>query len=83
MYSGCISGAIQRNDYLDLIKKNGFENLTVQKEKIISLPADILKEHLNDEEIAAFQSGGAGIFSVTVYAEKPVELKACCEPGCC
>ena len=83
MYSGCISGAIQKDDYLELIKSNGFENLAVQKEKVISLPADILKEHLNDEEIAQFQSGGAGIFSVTVYAEKPLEAKACCEPGCC
>jgi SAM-dependent methyltransferase len=83
MYSGCISGAIQREEYLDLIKANGFENITVQKEKIISLPADILKEHLNDEEIAQFQSGGAGIFSVTVYAEKPAEAKSCCGPYCC
>ena len=83
MYSGCISGAIQKDDHLELIKSNGFENLAVQKEKVISLPADILKEHLNDEEIAQFQSGGAGIFSVTVYAEKPLEAKACCEPGCC
>ena len=83
MYSGCISGAIQKDDYLELIKSNGFENLAVQKEKVISLPADILKEHLNNEEIAQFQTGGAGIFSVTVYAEKPLEAKACCEPGCC
>ena len=66
-----------------MIKNNGFENLTIQKEKIISLPADILREHLNDEEVAQFQKGGAGIFSVTVYAEKPLEVKACCGPDCC
>ena len=83
MYSGCISGAIQKDDYLELIKKNGFENISIQKEKVISLPADILAGHLNEEEIAQFQNGGTGIFSVTVYAEKPTEVKACCEPGCC
>jgi len=83
MYSGCISGAIQKGAYLELIKQNGFENLTIQKEKIISLPTDILKEHLNEEEIAAFKNGGAGIFSITAYAEKPLEVKACCTPGCC
>ncbi len=83
MYSGCISGAIQKEGYLELIRKNGFENLAVQKEKVISLPTDILKEHLSDEELAQFQSGGAGIFSITAYAEKPVAVKACCESGCC
>src|ERR1700743_1324337 len=82
MYSGCISGAKQKDDYLELIKKNGFENISIQKEKVISLPADILAGHLNEEEIAQFQNGGTGIFSVTVYAEKPNEVKACCEPGC-
>lgn len=83
MYSGCISGAIQKEVYLELITQNGFKNLAIQKERAISLPKDILREHLTDEEIRQFQNGGTGIFSVTVYAEKPLEAKACCEPGCC
>jgi arsenite methyltransferase len=83
MYSGCVSGAIQKEVYLELIIQNGFKNISIQKEKVITLPADILKEHLNDDEIRQFQNKGAGIFSVTVYAEKPLENKACCEPGCC
>lgn len=83
MYSGCVSGAIQKEAYLELIRNNGFENVSIQKEKVITLPADILKEHLIDDEIQQFQNKGAGIFSVTVYAEKPLENKACCEPGCC
>jgi ubiquinone/menaquinone biosynthesis C-methylase UbiE len=83
MYSGCVSGAIQKEVYLELISQNGFKNISVQKEKLITLPADILKEHLSDDEIQQFQNKGAGIFSVTVYAEKPLENKACCEPGCC
>jgi arsenite methyltransferase len=82
MYSGCISGAIQRDAYLDLIQKNGFVNLTVQKEKVIHLPDDILKNYLDDEQLFAFRQGSAGIVSVTVYAEKPAK-EACCEPGCC
>lgn len=83
MYSGCVSGAIQKEVYLELISQNGFKNISIQKEKVITLPADILKEHLTDDEIRQFQNKGAGIFSVTVYAEKPLENKACCEPGCC
>src|SRR6201991_3945199 len=83
MYSGCVSGAIQKEVYLELYRHNCFKNISIKKEKVITLPADILKEHLSDDEIQQFQNKGAGIFSVTVYAEKPLENKACCEPGCC
>ncbi|MEO6851673.1 MAG: arsenite methyltransferase [Mucilaginibacter sp.] len=83
MYSGCVSGAIQKEVYLELIRQNGFANITIQKEKAINIPVDILKEHLDDEALAQFLNGGTGIFSITVYAEKPNEVKACCGPDCC
>lgn len=83
MYAGCVSGAIQKDDYLSLISTNGFTNITIQKEKAIIVPNDILKKYLNDIELAEFNAGGTGIFSVTVYAEKPLENAACCAPGCC
>src|SRR5689334_2421234 len=38
MYAGCVSGAIQKQLYIDLIEQNGFKNITVQKEKIINIP---------------------------------------------
>jgi SAM-dependent methyltransferase len=80
MYAGCISGAIQKEEYLDLIKKNGFTNITLQKEKPIIVPDDILQNYLSAEEIAAFKQSKVGIYSITVYAEKQ---EACCAPGCC
>lgn len=84
MYAGCVSGAIQRDEYLELIKANGFENITVQKQKTIILPDDILQKYLNADELTEFKKGKTGIFSVTVYAEKPVLEKAvCCGPDCC
>jgi SAM-dependent methyltransferase len=82
MYAGCVSGAIQKEVYLELINVNGFTNITVQKQKPIVLPDDILGKYLDSNELANFRSGATGIFSVTVYAEKP-EKTACCEPGCC
>ena len=81
MYAGCISGAIQKEVYLELIKITGFTNITVQKEKSILLPDDILLQYFTVEEIRAFRKSESGIYSVTVYAEKPIE--ACCAPGCC
>ncbi|MES2375526.1 MAG: arsenite methyltransferase [Bacteroidota bacterium] len=71
MYAGCVSGAIQKQSYLDLIKANGFIGITVQKEKAIIVPDDILIRYLSADEIAKFRSESTGIFSVTVYAEKP------------
>jgi len=31
MYAGCVSGAIQKDEYLNLIKESGFEQITLQK----------------------------------------------------
>lgn len=84
MYSGCVSGAIQKQVYLELIENNGFTNTTIQKEKVIIIPDDILQNYLSEDEIAAFKNSGTGIFSITVYAEKPlVEKEAYCAPDCC
>lgn len=80
MYAGCVSGAIQKNEYLAIIEKAGFSNITVQKEKQINLPQEILKDYLSPEQIHDYTTGTAGIFSVTVYAEKP---NSGCAPGCC
>lgn len=84
MYAGCVSGAIQKKAYLELIEKNGFTNITLQKDREIVVPDDILSQYLTSEQLTAFKNSGTGIRSVTVYAEKPQEeKKACCEPGCC
>jgi SAM-dependent methyltransferase len=81
MYAGCVSGAIQKDEYLGLIKEAGFESITIQKEKPIVIPDDILSSYLSAEEIAAFKASGTGIYSITVFARKP----DCCAPdaGCC
>lgn len=80
MYAGCIAGAIQKQVYLEMIETNNFKNITVQKDKPIIIPDDILSSYLSKEQIETFKLSGTGIRSITVYAEKPV---ACCEPGCC
>jgi ubiquinone/menaquinone biosynthesis C-methylase UbiE len=86
MYAGCVSGAIQKEVYLELIQTNGFENICIQKEKAINIPEDILKNYLDDKEINSFKNGNAGIFSLTVFARKPILNKISdCTPGsgCC
>lgn len=97
MYAGCVAGAIQKDEYLRYIEKAGFTNVTLQKEKTITIPDDILKKYLSPEELESFKNGDTGIFSITVYGEKPGEHtkkritlaelneQARCQPnsGCC
>lgn len=86
MYAGCISGAIQRKEYIGIIDETGFTNITVQKSKPINLPDEVLGNYFSPEEIRDFKNSGAKITSITVYAQKPAkDDRNCCEPGsgCC
>ncbi|MBL7743513.1 MAG: arsenite methyltransferase [Chitinophagaceae bacterium] len=86
IYAGCISGAIQKKEYLGIIEEAGFQNIAVQKDKTITVPDEILQSYFDEEEIAAFKNSGTRITSITVYAEKPAkDSRNCCEPGssCC
>ena len=71
MYVGCVSGAIQKEDYLSIIERAGFHNIHIQKEKRISLPEETINQYLSTDQAAEFSKGKTGIYSVTVYAEKP------------
>ncbi len=86
LYAGCVSGAIQKQVYLEIIEAAGFKNISLQKDKAIIIPDDILAKYLSDDEIATYKNGKTKITSITVYAEKPAkDERNCCEPGsgCC
>lgn len=86
LYAGCVTGAIQKKEYLEIIKETGFKNITLQKDKTINIPDDILANYLSAEEVAEYKKGTTRIASITVYAEKPAkDDRNCCEPGsgCC
>lgn len=71
MYAGCVAGAIQKHAYIELIQSSGFTNILIQKEKPIIVPDDILLRYLGEAEMEEFKKAGAGIFSISVYADKP------------
>lgn len=70
MYAGCVSGAIDIDTYLGIIKDAGFVNIKIQKSKPIELPDDILASYMNEVEIKSFRNSDTGIYSITVYGEK-------------
>lgn len=86
LYAGCVSGAIQKSNYLGLIEEAGFINIKLQKDKPIVIPDEILATYLTTEEINDYKAGSVKITSITVYADKPAkDERNCCEPGsgCC
>jgi SAM-dependent methyltransferase len=80
MYAGCVSGAIQKDEYLKIIHDTGFVNISLLKEKRIIIPDDLLLQYVTSSELEDLKKSNLGIYSITVYAEK-----LCCEPGtgCC
>ena len=70
MYAGCVAGALQRDDYLNIIAQAEFKNIEIKTSKTIELPDEILKEYLSEKEINAYRESGIGIFSITVVGEK-------------
>ena len=70
MYAGCVAGALQRNDYLNIIAQAEFGNIEIKTSKTIELPDEILKEYLSEKEINAYRESGIGIFSITVVGTK-------------
>jgi arsenite methyltransferase len=70
MYAGCVSGAIPKDEYLGIIKQSGFTDLSVNKEKEIDLPSELLLNYMNDDELGEFKKKNIGIYSITVSATK-------------
>ncbi len=70
MYAGCVAGAIDADQYLEIINKQGFKNTTVHSLKETLIPSELLAGIMTKEEIAAFKKEGTGIFNITVSGHK-------------
>lgn len=76
-YVGCVSGAILRNKYLDLIKESGFDNVKIVDETIFpiefltsdpTIKAIIINTKIPIEEITNI---GSSVLSIKVCGTKP------------
>lgn len=70
MYAGCVAGALQIDEYLDVIKNAGFKDIEIKKSKKINLPEDLLINYLSKEGIKEYAKSLKGIFSITVVGYK-------------
>lgn len=74
LYAGCVSGALQKDDYLQAIIDAGFQRIKIDKERLIELPDELMLQHISPEQLQDFRDSKASIYSINVYAEKPEEL---------
>jgi len=70
MYAGCVSGAIKKEEYLQLLQAEGFRDVEIKSERQITLSEEILTKYLTEEEIEAYRNAAVSISSITVYGEK-------------
>jgi ubiquinone/menaquinone biosynthesis C-methylase UbiE len=70
MYAGCVSGAIDIDENLEIIKKSKFTDIIVHKQKAIDIPKEILLKYITETDFIKFKNGEIGIFSVTISAKK-------------
>ena len=70
MYAGCVAGAIQQDDYINLLREVGFLNIEIKKTKTINLPDEVLSQYLSSDQIHQFRSSKVGIFSITLVGYK-------------
>lgn len=68
-----------------IIKSVGFKNIQIKKERLIDLPVELLLKYINAGELDKFRQSGSGVYSVTIYADKP-DAGKCCDASddeCC
>lgn len=70
MYTGCVAGAIQKEEYLKIIENTGFTDTIIPKQKLITIPDEIMLDYISAEELEQFKKSGTEILSVTVKSYK-------------
>lgn len=72
LYAGCVTGAITREEYLQIIREKGFIDIEVQKERQVEIPDKVLSSYLDEPTYREFKNQVSGIFSINVFGKKPL-----------
>jgi len=83
LYAGCVAGAIRMEEYLEIIMNAGFENIKIQKERIVEIPDEIYLNYISEDELKKFKESGVNLVSINVYADKPVKCGCKDNSECC
>ena len=70
MYAACVSGAVQKEEYINIIRDCGFTNVNILKEKIIDISDDTMLDLISEDELKEHKKSGTKILSITVSGIK-------------
>ncbi len=84
LWVGCISGALEENEYREKLARAGFESIGIEPTRVYKVEEahEFLAAAGLDPETAGPQIDGKFI-SAFVRAIKPASNAACCGPSCC
>ena len=83
LWIGCVAGALEEQEFLDLLRETGFENASIEPTRVYKTAdaaAFLSGTDLDTLDIASEIDGK--FMSAFIRATKPVS-KPCCGPGCC
>ena len=70
IYAGCISGAVDEEEYLDIINKTGFENIEIKQKIETAIPDELLLQYVSEDKLKQIHNEVKGIYSITVVGYK-------------
>ena len=75
LYAGCVSGALQKEDYLQIVRDSGYSKVEIKEERVNNVPDEYLLQHVTKDALQKYRDSGAGIFSITVVGIKQTATK--------
>ena len=70
LYAGCISGAVKKEEYLELISRSGLKDVRILKEKVIEISDDSMLKYISGDELEDYKNSKNRILSITVTGNK-------------
>jgi len=71
LYAGCVSGATDINAYFKTIQEVGFENVEIQKKRVLDIPDEILQQHIPADVLEKARETVSAVYSITIFGQKP------------
>ena len=71
LYAGCVSGAIELDHYISLLKQVGFKDINILKQHTIDIPESLIPKDLTEAELQEVNDPDNGVISITITGTKP------------
>lgn len=70
LYAGCVSGALEVNRYLQLLRDAGFSDVQIVQTREVELPDEAIAGIVSEADVHAFRESGSKLLSITVTGSK-------------